>query len=191
MAFYSDTKRIFRGLRLNGYDMHPDNSCQRRNVRPPRARSRPWKKKIARPAFSGSAFAMTTPRAKAFAIALATVAAVVVIGVLIRMRVQQVTGLPPTYDARDRDPRLSREAATAQLLIDALARYRAEHGQFPSDILATGVSAHDWVYATQPSGYTLSKKLGWDPVLHFRFEQNRGRWVFEPGDGSPEREITL
>jgi hypothetical protein len=43
----------------------------------------------------------------------------------------------------------------------------------------------------QSSGYTLSKKLGWDPTLHYRFEQGRGHWVFEPGDGSPEREISL
>ena len=124
-------------------------------------------------------------------ICLSIVAAAALVGVLIRYRVHQVAGLPPTYAPRDHDPRLSKDAATAQPLIDALTRYRTEHGQFPADIAALGVTAHEWVYATQPSGYTLSKKLGWDPVLYFRFEQGRGRWVFEPGDGSPEREITL
>ena len=134
---------------------------------------------------------MSTSRAKVTAVLISTVTAAILIGALIRYRVYQVAGLPPTYAARDHDPRLSKEAATAQPIIDALSRYRTEHGQFPADISALGVGAHEWVYLSQPSGYTLSKKLGWEPFLHYRFEQGRGRWVFEPGDGSPEREITL
>ena len=70
-------------------------------------------------------------------------------------------------------------------------RYRAEHGQFPAEVSALGVASDGWVYSVQPSGYVLSKKLGWDPTLQYRFELGRERWVFEPGDGSPEREITL
>jgi len=135
---------------------------------------------------------MNTSWAKAIALALATVAAAVLVGVFIlRARSGQIGGVPPTYDARDHDPRLSREAATAQPLIDALARYRTDNGQFPSNLSALGVAADDWFYALEPSGYRLSKKLGWDPMLHYRFEHGSGRWVFEPGDGRPERQITL
>ena len=99
--------------------------------------------------------------------------------------------MPPTYAAQDHDTRLSRVAATARPLIDALTRYQLQHGEFPSNIGELGVAAPDWIYARQPSGYTLWKKLGWDPLLAYRFDQGRGRWVFEPGDGGPEREITL
>jgi hypothetical protein len=134
---------------------------------------------------------MSTWRARPTAVVLLTLAAAVLATVFIRYRIHAIAGLPPTYAARDHDPHLSKEAATAQPLIDALARYRAEHGQFPSDISTVRVSAHEWVYSPQPSGYTLSKKQGWDPYLHYRFQLDRGRWVFEPGDGSPEREITL
>ncbi|MEY2563388.1 MAG: hypothetical protein QOH88_1581 [Verrucomicrobiota bacterium] len=134
---------------------------------------------------------MSTSRAKAAGLGLTLVAVAVGVGALIVGRLHQVGGLPPTYHAADHDPRLSQEAATARPLITALARYRAEHGQFPADVAVLGVASDGWIYAVQPSGYILSKKLGWDPTLHYRFEQGRARWVFEPGDGSPEREITL
>jgi hypothetical protein len=134
---------------------------------------------------------MSTSRAKAAGLAITLAAVAVGVGALIGGRLHLVGGLPPTYNVTDHDARLSQEAATAQPLITALASYRAEHGQFPAEISVLGVASDGWVYATQPSGYVLSKKLGWDPTLHYRFEQGRARWVFEPGDGSPEREIIL
>jgi hypothetical protein len=134
---------------------------------------------------------MSMSRANAVGIALTLGVVVLVGGVLLLVRAGRVGGLPPTYDARDHDQMLSREAATAQPLIAALTRYHAEHGLFPPEASVLGVALSDWIYAAQPSGYTLSKKLRWDPTLHYRFEGDRGRWVFDPGDGSPEREIAL
>ena len=134
---------------------------------------------------------MSNSRAKMAGLAFTLLAVAIGVGALIGRHLHYVGGLPPTYDATDHDPRLSQEAATAQPLIAALARYRAEHGQFPAEVSALGVASDGWVYSVQPSGYVLSKKLGWDPTLQYRFELGRERWVFEPGDGSPEREITL
>lgn len=134
---------------------------------------------------------MSKSRSKATAVLISAVLAAVATGVVIRFRSHQVAGVPPSYAPSDNDPRLSKEAAAAQPMIEAIARHRALHGEFPFEVSALDVSANEWVYAPQPGGYTLSKKLGWDPSLHYRFQQGSGRWVFDPGDGSPEREITL
>jgi hypothetical protein len=134
---------------------------------------------------------MSKSQAKSFVIAISIFVGLILAGLLVRARLGQVGGLSPTYEARDHDPRLTLEAATARPLIAALVRYHAEHGRFPAEISALGVSSNAWTYTPQPSGFALSKKLGWDPTLHYKFEQERGRWVFEPGDGSPERELTF
>ena len=134
---------------------------------------------------------MKNSSSKAIVIAVCVVSAAITIGILIRMRVNRVAGLPPTYSARDQDHRLSEEAKTANPVIAALSRYYAVHSYFPTNLSTLAVPTDGWAYETHQSGYTLSKKLGWDPVLHYRFESGGGRWVFEPGDGSLERMIKL
>src|SRR5687767_399388 len=134
---------------------------------------------------------MSTSRHK-MVIALSLIAAAIGVGALVRFRIDRVGGIPSSYAARDHDPRLAREAATAQPLIASITRHRTEHGQFPTNFLALGLPFRDWWYEGLPSGYILSKKLGMDTALLYRFEHGNGRWFFDPGDGSnPEREIKL
>lgn len=100
-------------------------------------------------------------------------------------------GLSPSYQPRDHDPELARIADTVRPVIAALTQYHARHGQFPADLAVLGVDAAHWHYQVLPSGYVLSKKLGWDPRLLYRMEQGRGVWVFDPGDGTRETELRL
>jgi hypothetical protein len=37
----------------------------------------------------------------------------------------------------------------------------------------------------------LSYRLGWDPDLKYYSDGSESRWVFSPGDGSPEKTIVL
>jgi hypothetical protein len=41
-------------------------------------------------------------------------------------------GMPPSYQAVDYDPRLTREASTATVVIAALNRYHSKHSVFPA-----------------------------------------------------------
>ena len=103
---------------------------------------------------------MRASRAKAIAIALSTIVAAMLFGALIRACIPQSGGLPGDYDAHDHDPRLSKEAATAQPLIAHLARYHMERGRFPTNFSELGIPYRGWWYEALPSGYVLSKKLG-------------------------------
>lgn len=50
-----------------------------------------------------------------------------------------------------------------------------------------------WVYTRSEdgSGYSLFLPLGWDPSLSYRYRGSKGQWVFDPGDGSDEKILTL
>jgi hypothetical protein len=117
-------------------------------------------------------------------------------------------GMRPTYAAADYDARLTREAANAMPLIAALNRYHDEHAGFPAhaaDFISYLVSVSPrpltastddmlgWRYAQGEKGvsYILSRKLGWDASLRYHYDASGTRWVFDPGDGSPERTIIL
>lgn len=100
-------------------------------------------------------------------------------------------GLSSSFEPRDHDPELTRIADTAKPIITAITQHQARQGQFPSDLSALGIDAAQWHYQVLPSGYVLSKKLGWDPRLLYRMERGRGAWVFDPGDGTPETELRL
>jgi hypothetical protein len=115
-------------------------------------------------------------------------------------------GMRPTYAAADYDARLTREAATATPVINALNRYHDEHSTFPAhagDLVpylpgsATPPGSADeilgWQYRQGEGGsaYVLYRKLGWDPTLQYRCKGATGTWVFDPGDGSEEKPIIL
>jgi len=104
-------------------------------------------------------------------------------------------GMRPSYPARDYDLRLTREAATARPLIDAIAAYQRRSGALPKDLsqLPGKPSPDPWRYTLDPDGrhYTLWRALGWDPSLRWEGDGSTGRWVFDPGDGSPEKDIRL
>jgi hypothetical protein len=108
-------------------------------------------------------------------------------------------GMRPSYQATDRDPRLTRAARSATKLIAALERYHEDHHEFPSDGNAAALGAgwgeepsmEDWNYRRTPAGYHLWHKLGWDPALIYELDGVTGRWIFDPGDGSPTKTIVL
>jgi hypothetical protein len=115
-------------------------------------------------------------------------------------------GMPPTYNAADFDARLTREAKTATPVIEALRRYQSEHRSFPEDASAlraylptstviTGQPPNQavagWCYDRQEAGFTLTRKIGWDPCLRYRCFNGSNEWVFLPGDGSPDKTILL
>ncbi|HVR97593.1 MAG TPA: hypothetical protein VMW27_13325 [Thermoanaerobaculia bacterium] len=138
-----------------------------------------------------------------FVISLAIAAVVYVLGFS-----EWPGGMRPDYDAKDYDPRLTRAAATATPLITALERYYDEHSAFPAQA-ADFVSyipgppvqppAHplgpilEWRYTQFKKGasYVLSYKLGWDASLNYYRDGSGARWVFNPGDGSPEKPVLL
>ena len=106
------------------------------------------------------------------------------------------------------DPRLTREASTATVVITALNRYRSKRAAFPA--VASQLAAYlpsasatssslkhgfvcGWSYQKSDNGrgYQLWRKLGWDPALVYECHGSKGRWVFEPGDGSTSKPIIL
>lgn len=117
-------------------------------------------------------------------------------------------GMHSSYRAKDYDARLTKVAATALPMIEAIEKYRHDHGgafpktdadfaeyvsPSPSVTLKPIISVNGWIYNFFDSepGYNLWHKLGWDPALIYQFDGSKGSWTFDPGDGSPEKKIIL
>jgi hypothetical protein len=117
-------------------------------------------------------------------------------------------GMSPTYAAVDYDPRLTREAATAKPVIAALNRYQRNHSTYPveaselapylppASVTPTALKngyVCGWKYlrSRNDKGYVLSLRLGWDPSLGYWYDGSKGHWIFEPGDGSAEKQLIL
>ena len=115
--------------------------------------------------------------------------------------------VPPSVSAADRDPRLTALARSALPILAAIERYLAEHGRFPDRAAAASlmidrmqtrdlgnfVAFGDWLYYAMPNGggFTLSRSLGRDPRLVYERKSDAKRWIYDPGDGSEEKEIVL
>ena len=92
-------------------------------------------------------------------------------------------------------------------IIAAIERFRAANRRFPGVAEAAALDIErvkgrdigmfaalgDWLYYPERdgSGFTLSRKLGWDPRLLYQREGTAQRWVYDPGDGSATKEIVL
>ena len=109
-------------------------------------------------------------------------------------------GVRPTYNAVDHDLLLTYRARSAKQIIEGVERYRLQHGDYAPDLAALAPSEampaatteiHGWGYTASADGYTLSSRLGWDPSLEYVVEGAASRWVFSPGDGSPDKTIVL
>jgi hypothetical protein len=116
-------------------------------------------------------------------------------------------GMRPSYRASDYDSRLTAEAKSAIPIAKAIKAYFAAHGNYPSnttqlqvDLPTSHFSPEDdcggvdgWTYYTGPgvTGFTLSRKLGWDPSLQYSWDGTAETWVFDPGDGSPRKLVAL
>lgn len=136
----------------------------------------------------------------------ALVPLVPLVGLLLYWNHNELGGLPPGWvGAVDHNPRLTLVVAEARSMIDALEKYRAQHGLYPKELKDAGVvtdSSGNMVYveggyywAYQPitgrKTYALFRKLGWDPSLHYQFDQGVWRWWWEPGDGSEGKYLEL
>lgn len=115
-------------------------------------------------------------------------------------------GIRADYQPKANDKQLTEFAKTALPVIAELTSTRAasKANQFPTNaaelvvlsagrLTLAGRGVNDWHYEPSPDGsaYLLSRKLGWDPKLVFRFDGKQGSWAFEPGDGSPEKLVLL
>lgn len=114
---------------------------------------------------------------------------------------------PSGMSTGDRDPRLTALARSALPILAAIERYFAEYGRFPDREAAAALKIErvqtrdlgnfiafgDWLYYAMPNGggYTLSRSLGRDPRLVYERKRDTKRWVYDPGDGSDEKEIVL
>lgn len=117
---------------------------------------------------------------------------------------RDVGGMRPNYPAKDFDPLLTSKARPAHGLIAALEAYRRDHSHYPGGVhelasyLGDRTPAEDLericgcTYVCDgDTGYHLYFKLGWDPSLNYVVEGTKGQWIFDPGDGSPTKEIQL
>jgi hypothetical protein len=109
------------------------------------------------------------------------------------------------YKAKDYDARLTRIAKTAKIAIGALERFHHDHSVYPADTAAlapylsstrptpNAPEIAGWYYTRKAdgSGYTLARKLSWDPCLLYEFDGAQAHWVFSPGDGGPDKTILL
>jgi hypothetical protein len=117
-------------------------------------------------------------------------------------------GMRPSYEAVDNDPRLTDYARSALPIIAAIGKYHDQNGEYPNDVTKLGTllvaskisqipgvgqDVNGWTYYRVPKsdGFVLSLALGWDPTLAYECKGNAGSWIFDPGDGSPEKTIKL
>jgi hypothetical protein len=109
----------------------------------------------------------------------------------------------PTFNVVDGDARLTEEAQTGVATIRAINQYHDDKGGYPptaADVgkliphaVASGDFVNGWKYYAMPNadGYVLARRLGWDPSLLFEWTKGRGSWIFDPGDGTPQKRIAL
>lgn len=110
-----------------------------------------------------------------------------------------IGGISSRYSAVDQDPWLTVQAGSALPLVEALQRYLAQNGHYPKEeadlvrfmSLSSSGSPTAWHYVPEISGYRLFLQLGWDPSLVYEQSGTAAQWIFDPGDGSPEKEIVL
>ena len=104
-----------------------------------------------------------------------------------------IGGMRGDYPARDYDPKLTEIAQEAVPLIHAIEAFRKERGRYPTyeelNQLQPMQTGQTWMYSEREDHYQLFYQLGWDPTL--RFDSRDRSWTFEPGDGSPSRQVSL
>lgn len=126
-------------------------------------------------------------------------------------------GMRSGYRPSEHDRRLTSIAVEAIPIIQAINRYYEAHGRCPTgpDLaelhesfpgfvgIPVGSPAGEvefrrsksivgWLYfADQPTVCGLWRKLGWDPSLIWQRSGHWTQWIFDPGDGSKQIEVTL
>ena len=104
-----------------------------------------------------------------------------------------IGGMRGDYPARDYDPELTAIAQEAVPLIQMIEGFHDEKGRYPSyeelNQLHPIRSGQGWMYSEREDYFQVFYQLGWDPTL--RFDSRDRSWTFEPGDGSPSRQVAL
>jgi hypothetical protein len=105
---------------------------------------------------------------------------------------QRIGGIPPSYPARDYDPRLTRSAELIVPLIHALDLKIQATQMVPDSLdgLSSSISVPEGTYySPEQMHYRIGVKLGWDTSLWY--DSRTRAWTFDPGDGGPEKPIKL
>jgi hypothetical protein len=104
-------------------------------------------------------------------------------------------GMRSNYRVQDNDPKLLEYARRLVPIIKRIEAYESRTGRFPEtleDIVTQPSQIPGEIYymhMPESNHYRVAIKLGWDPSLIFS-SQDRS-WIFDPGDGSPEKIIKL
>ena len=106
---------------------------------------------------------------------------------------QVIAVIDAFYAGHHACPQPSRPGELSELQAALGDGYSVEpQGQF---VAIRGISmAESWLYYTSPAHAdtcTLWRKLGWDPALIWRRHRYGEKWTLDPGDGRPEKPLTV
>lgn len=90
-------------------------------------------------------------------------------------------------------------------MIDALEKYREQHGVYPKHLKDAGVATdpsgdevyvergYSWTYLPSANWetYMLVRKVGWDTSLSYVFNQGAWHWYWDSGDGTEGKYLEL
>ena len=138
-------------------------------------------------------------RIKITALAVALLLLAVFAACLVWLRIES----GPAYSIEDHDPVLERHAADARPVIAALAEYHSKNGAYPktaeevfpffvpSQMQGDDAKYFRWrrEYLSDGRTYSLAYRLSHDEGLIYEFDGTQGKWVYEPGDGTPRRKV--
>jgi hypothetical protein len=140
-------------------------------------------------------------------IVLASIVAAAAVAAAAMIVLEFPEGMPWSFRARDGDPGLTRAARRALPLAAAVDRFRATSGACPSsripadvaailallpaDQRATAGGAEFSVSPTSPAICRVAVRLTHDEILYRESDGTTVRWVYDPGDGTDTRPVTL
>jgi hypothetical protein len=112
---------------------------------------------------------------------------------------RSVGGMASDYDAKDNDPSLRVVAEKGVPIIAAVEKFKRDCGEYPAtlDSILKGLRPDEveeaklWYYDRFDHGYTLARRLGWDPILEYDVTETAKKWIFNPGDGRDEIPIVF
>lgn len=94
------------------------------------------------------------------------------------------------------DPRLVGQAKSASPIANAIKKYFTAHAGYParlteiqSDLPPGYTNGWDYIPAPNAKGFSLWRRLGWDPSLEYQWDGHADKWIFHPGDGGPDKMV--
>lgn len=106
-------------------------------------------------------------------------------------------GRSPTPQSSAGKAELRKIADSARPIITSVQDYRRQHLRLPESPEQIGLTYPpafgEWSYVfDDANSYRMFRQTGWDPMngLWFEFSAPEGRWFYDPGDGSPQVDLT-